>query len=153
LSRDAVRVPEGTPVVIANWGGARDLNGRVERVEPSGFTKISALGVEEQRVNVVIALLDPPSARPNLGDGFRVEVHIVLSERPGVLVTPTASLFRREGRWAVYAVDNGILRLREIDVGEQNNEFAEVRSGLSAGDRVVVYPGESLSDAVPVVTR
>jgi HlyD family secretion protein len=154
LSRDAVRVKPGARVVITNWGGPADLRGQVDRVEPSGFTKISALGVEEQRVNVVISLVDPPAARPQLGDGFRVEVRIVLSERSGVRATPTASLFRQDGRWAVFVVgDDSRIRRREVEIGDQNERITEVIKGLNEGDRVVVYPGESLTDGAEVAAR
>ena len=153
LSRDAVRVRSGMPVIITGWGGGRDLSGRVLRVEPSGFTKVSALGVEEQRVNVVVEFVDPPSDRQMLGDGFRVEVRVVMSERSGVLAVPTASVFRVEGRWTVFAVVNDELVQREVQVGEQNEEVSEVLGGLQEGDRVVVYPGESLVTGARVVTR
>jgi HlyD family secretion protein len=157
LSNDAVRVQPGAPVIITRWGGARDLSGRVIRVEPSGFTKISALGVEEQRVNVVVEFVDSPSSRQALGDGFRVEVRIVLSERAGVLIVPTSALFRVEGRWAVFRIVGARLEKREVEVGERNEQSAEVLGGLAEGDRVVVYPGESLTEgarvAMPRVMR
>jgi HlyD family secretion protein len=153
LSRDAVRVQPGAKVVIADWGGPRELAGRVRRVEPSGFTKTSALGVEEQRVNVVIEIVDPPAERPTLGDGFRVEARIVMTERADVLTVPAAALFRVEQRWAVFVVRDGTLLQREVQIGERNEEVAEVLSGLQAGEEVVVYPGESLADGVRVSTR
>jgi HlyD family secretion protein len=153
LSRDAVRVQPGAPVIITGWGGTRDLAGRVLRVEPSGFTKVSALGVEEQRVNVVIEFVDPPSARETLGDGFRVEVRIVLSERSGILTVPTAALFRLGGRWTVFAVVDDRLVQREVRIGEQNEHMAEVLEGLQEGDRLAVYPGESLTTGTRVVAR
>ena len=153
LSNDAVRVQPGTAVVVTRWGGARDLSGRVLRVEPSGFTKVSALGVEEQRVNVVVELVDPPAARQTLGDGFRVEVRIVLSERAGVLMVPTAALFRVQGRWAVFLIVNDRLETRDVQIGDQNEQAAEVLGGLTEGDRVVVYPGESLAAGTKVAVR
>jgi HlyD family secretion protein len=153
LSRDAVRVAAGSPVAIINWGGPHELAATVDRVEPAGFTKVSALGVEEQRVNVVVAFVDPPDRRASLGDGFRVEVRILLAERPNVLAVPTASLFRVDGRWAVFVVEDGRLTERAVQIGEQNEQLAEVLDGLAEGDRVVVYPGESLADGTQVVVR
>ena len=153
LSRDAVRVRPGAAAVITDWGGTRDLAGRVLRVEPSGFTKVSALGVEEQRVNVIVEIVDPPSARESLGDAFRVEVRIVMSERQDVLTVPAAALFRVEGRWTVFVVANGELAQHDVQIGERNEHAAEVVSGLADGDRVVVYPGESLATGMRVIAR
>ena len=105
LSSAAVKVSVGQPVLIEQWGGDRALRGRVRRVEPSGFTKISALGVEEQRVNAIIDFDDPPGSRPPIGDGYRVEVRIIVSSRENVLKVPTSSLIRHGDDWAVYVVD------------------------------------------------
>jgi HlyD family secretion protein len=153
LSIDAVRVKPGAAVVITRWGGSRDLKGLVDRVEPSGFTKVSALGVEEQRVNVVIELVDPPSERASLGDGFRVEVRIVVFDHSALLTVPTASLFRTDGRWAVFVVVGDRLARREVTIGQQNDRIAEVLTGMAEGDRVVIYPGESLADGMRVTAR
>jgi HlyD family secretion protein len=153
LSSDAVRVKAGTPVVITRWGGDRDLRGRVQRVEPAGFTKVSALGVEEQRVNVVIDFLDPPSERSSLGDGFRVEVRIVVFEAGSVLTVPTASLFRADEHWAVFVVADAQLVRRNVRIGQQNDQVAEVLDGLTEGQRVVIYPGESLTAGARVRIR
>jgi HlyD family secretion protein len=153
LSSDAVRVQPGAAVTITRWGGARDLAGRVRRVEPSGFTKVSALGVEEQRVNVIVEFAEPPSARESLGDGFRVEVRIVVLDRPDVRLVPTPALFRAEGEWAVFLVVNDRLVQRLVRVGGQNEQSAEVLEGLDEGDRVVLYPGESLTPGARVVLQ
>ena len=150
LSTDAVRVKPGAAVSIERWGGEGSLAGRVQRVEPAGFMKISALGVEEQRVNVVIDFLDPRERRASLGDGFRVEVRIVVWEKPDVLTVPTSSLFRTDGAWSVFVVDAGVVRRRIITVGERNEQSAEVLDGLAAGEVVVAYPGETLTDGTRV---
>jgi len=146
LSTDAVKAKPGAAVVIDRWGGEGTLSGRVQRVEPAGFMKISALGVEEQRVNVIIDFVDPRERRMSLGDGFRVEVRIVTWEKPDVLTVPTSSLFRADGAWAVFVVDGDVARRRVVKIGERNEQMAEVLEGLSAGDKVVAYPGETLAD-------
>ncbi|MCY3971970.1 MAG: HlyD family efflux transporter periplasmic adaptor subunit [Acidobacteria bacterium] len=150
LSKDAVRMRSGQRVLIDRWGGDRPLQGRLRRVEPSGFTKISALGVEEQRVNVVIDIVDPPAVWAGLGDGFRVETRVVVWESEDELKAPTGALFRRDENWAVFAVAGGRAALREIEVGERNAREAQVLGGLEPGEQVVVYPSDSLNDGSPV---
>jgi len=153
LSADAVKIHPGDRVLIEEWGGDRPLEGRVRRVEPSGFMKISALGVEEQRVNVVVDFNDPPQDRKGLADGFRVELQVVLWEGQDVLQVPTGSLFRDGDGWAVFAVDNGRARLRQVEIGRQGGLFAEVLSGLEEGDRVIVHPGDSIAEGLRVESR
>lgn len=153
LSTDAAQLRPGQSVHIEQWGGERPLAARVRRIEPSGFTKISALGVEEQRVWVVMDLTDPPEQRPSLGDGFRVEVRIVMWDAKDVLQVPTSSLFRDDQGWAVFAVENGKAMKRRVDVGHQNGLAAEVRSGLKEGDRVILHPGAEVGDGVEVEER
>ena len=153
LSKDAVRMRSGQRVLIDRWGGDRPLQGRLRRVEPSGFTKISALGVEEQRVNVVIDIVDPPTVWAGLGDGFRVETRVVVWESGDELKAPTGALFRRDENWAVFAVAGGRASLREIEVGERNAREAQVLGGLEPGEQVVVYPSDSLSDGSPVAAE
>ena len=153
LSADAVRIKPGAAVVIDRWGGEGTLAGRVQRVEPSGFMKISALGVEEQRVNVVIDFADPRERRASLGDGFRVEVRVVVWENPSALTVATSSLFRTEGEWSVFVVEGDLLRRRTVRIGQRNEQAAEVLDGLKDGDRVVAYPGESLVDGTRVRTQ
>jgi len=150
LSTDAVNVQAGAAVMIERWGGDRTLNGRVQRVEPAGFMKISALGVEEQRVNVIVDFTDPPDARAQLGDGYRVEVRIVAWEKADAVTVPTSSLFRLDGEWAVFVVQGDVLARRPVTIGHRNEISAEVLGGVSPGDRVVVYPGESLTDGARV---
>ncbi len=153
LSSAAVHVRPGQHALIEQWGGDQPLKGRVRLVEPSGFTKISALGVEEQRVNVIIDFVDPPEKLPNIGDGYRVEVRIIVSSRENVLKVPTSSLFRHEGEWAVYVVENDRASRRIVQLGERNSLEAEVTGGLSGGERIIVYPSDAVSDGVEVTAR
>ncbi len=155
LSADAVKVEEGQRVVIEEWGGALPLAGRVRRVEPFGFTKVSALGIEEQRVNALIDLTSPHEDWRRLGHGYRVEARIVLWEGEELLVLPLSSLFRRsgDGHWAVFVVEGGRARLRPVELGQRNGLEAEIRSGLELGERVVLYPGERVSDGVRIAAR
>lgn len=146
LSSAAVRVKADQPVIIDHWGGEHPLRGRVRRVEPSGFTKISALGVEEQRVLVVVALDDPVAVRRRLGDGFRLEAEFIVWQSADALQVPTAALFRDGARWAVYAIENGRARLRHVELGRMGEDAAEVNAGLRAGDRVILYPGDAVRD-------
>jgi HlyD family secretion protein len=153
LSADAARVEPGQRVIIDRWGGEGTLAGTVRRVEPSGFTKISALGVEEQRVNVIIDVASADRQRARLGDGYRVEVRIVIWEKDQVLKIPTSSLFRQEERWAVYRVEENRARERPVELGQRTSLEAEVLSGLEAGDRIIAYPSDAVTDGVQVVPR
>jgi len=146
LSRDAVRIRRNQRVLIERWGGEGVLEGRVRRVEPSGFTKISALGVEEQRVNVVVDLSDPPEVWEGLGDGFRVETRVVVWEGEKVVKIPTGALFRRQDSWAVFAVVDGKAQLRLVEVGERNARAVQILSGVETGDEVIVHPSDAVSD-------
>lgn len=153
LSTDAVKVRRGNKVLIEQWGGEKPLQGKVRRVEPYGFTKFSALGVEEQRVNVVIDFEDPREAWEALGDGYRVEVRIVVWEREEVVQVPTSSLFREGEDWAVFVVEDGKAALRRLELGERNGLAAEVRDGVDVDDRVIVHPSDAISDGVEVEER
>jgi HlyD family secretion protein len=153
LSRDAVKIKPGAPVFLEEWGGDRPLNGEVRLVEPSGFTKISTLGVEEQRVNVIVDLVDPPNEREALGDGFRVEARIVVAEAADVLKVPTSALFRVGDDWAVFRVEEGLARERIVKIGLQNGLEAEVKEGLAEGDLVVTHPADNIVDGKPVQPR
>jgi HlyD family secretion protein len=153
LSRDAVKIAAGAPVLLEEWGGERPLNGEVRLVEPSGFTKISTLGVEEQRVNVIVDLVDPPHERDALGDGFRVEARIVVAEAENVLKAPTSALFRVGDDWAVFRVEDGVARQRIVKLGLQNGLEAEVIEGLAEGDQVVTHPGDNITDGVRIKPR
>ncbi len=153
LSTDAVQVSAGDRVLIRKWGGTETLNGVVERVEPWGFTKTSALGVEEQRVKAIISFTEGAERRRNLGHGFRVETQIVIWEAKDALVVPSSALFRQGSDWAVFVVANGRTIMTKLEIGRNNGTLAEVKSGLDAGTPVVLYPGPSLSDGQAIVKR
>lgn len=153
LSSEAVRVTPGDAVLIEHWGGDETLRGRVRHVEPAGFLKVSALGVEEQRVNVVVDLEDPENAYARLGDAYRVEVRIVTWERDAVIKAPVGALFRRSEDWAVFVDDGGRARLRTLEIARRNSEEAQVTKGLRAGERVVLYPPDTLEDGTRITPR
>jgi HlyD family secretion protein len=153
LSRDAVKIRRGDRALIERWGGEGVLEARVRRVEPSGFTKVSALGVEEKRVNVVLELLAADEERPGLADGFRVETRVVIAERDDAIQVPSGSLFRRGEGWAVFVVAEGRAVLRQVEIGARTPESAEVIRGLSEGDLVIAHPGDAIADGVRVVRR
>lgn len=153
LSSAAVAVAPGQPAHIEQWGGDRPLRGRVRRKEPSGFTKISALGVEEQRVNVLVDFDEPYEAWKSIGDGYRVELRIVTLHKEDVIKVPTSSLFRHESKWAVYKVDSDRAVRQVVEVGARNGLEAEIISGLQPGERIVVYPSEAMADGVKVRAR
>ncbi|WKZ32172.1 MAG: HlyD family efflux transporter periplasmic adaptor subunit [Thermodesulfobacteriota bacterium] len=146
LSSDAVLLRPGTPVVIERWGGGVPLDGSVRIVEPSAFTKVSSLGVEEQRVFVTVDILSPAGTWHRLGDGYRVETSFIVWEDESVLKVPVSALFRSGDRDAVFIADNGRARERMISIGHRNGFTAEVLSGLSEGEEVVVHPDEALED-------
>jgi HlyD family secretion protein len=153
LSRDAVRIQPGDLVLFEHWGGARPLRGQVRTIEPSGFTKISTLGVEEQRVYVIVDLVDPPEERRTLGDGFRVEASVVIDEARDVLKIPTSALFRVSTDHAVFLVEGDIVQQRKVKVGRQNGLEAEILEGLSESDRVVLHPSDRVEEGVKVLQR
>jgi HlyD family secretion protein len=153
LSTDAVGIQPGMPALIERWGGDGPLRARVRLIEPSGFVKVSALGVEEQRVNVVLDLEDAGAAAPALGDGFRVEVRVVQWEGD-VVKAPVSALFRQGDGWAVFAVGaDGIVRRRLVTIGHRGGIEAEVLSGVAEGDRVVIHPSDRVADGVLVEVR
>jgi len=147
LSSAAVRIHPGAPARIEEWGGPNPVSAEVRRIEPSAFTKVSALGVEEQRVNVILDLLE---AAPGLGDGFRVEARIQVWEGEGLLLVPASALFRAGESWAVFVVEDGLARRRPVEVGERGGARAEIRGQLSEGETVVVYPSDRLRDGMRV---
>jgi HlyD family secretion protein len=153
LSTDAVKIKPGTPAIIDRWGGDRPLDGRVRLVEPYGFMKVSALGVEEQRVNVIVALDDPRTVWKALGDGYRVEVRVVLWEGRNVLKAPTSALFRQGDQWDVFVEVNGRAERRTVTIGEQTGAEAQVVNGLAEGDVVLVHPSDQVTDGTRVDPR
>jgi HlyD family secretion protein len=153
LSRDAVEIQPGDLAILEHWGGEKPLEGRVRVVEPSGYTKISTLGVEEQRVDVIIDLVTPQEQRKTLGDGFRVEARIVVDEARDVAIVPTSAVFRADGKPAVFRVVDGIVERRTIRLGRQNGLEAEVLEGLSVGDQVTLHPNDQIEPGVEVRPR
>ena len=145
LSTDAVRVEVGQRVLIEAWGGEQTLEGAVTRIEPFGFTKVSALGIEEQRVNVRIDLTNPPEQWVRLGHGYRVEPRIILAEAHNVLTAPRAALFRDGDQWAVFVDENGTAVLRVVELGLANAFKAEITAGLDVGDQIVLQPSDRVS--------
>lgn len=153
LTSDAVRIRPGSRVEIDRWGGAGKLAARVRLVEPSAFTRISALGVEEQRVNVIIDLVDPYERWSSLGDGYRVEASIVVDEVSRALLVPELAVFRTGDTPAVYEVDEGVARIRRLRIGRRNGIDVEVLSGLSDDAVLILHPSERVTDGVKVEAR
>ena len=152
LSMDAVRIEAGQRVIIDNWGGDVPLEGRVRLVEPFGFRKISALGIEEQRVNVIVDFTGD-AVRDRLGHGYQVETRVVLWDADRVLTVPLTALFRVGDDWAVFVADDGRARLQVVDTGRRNGVVAEIRGGLEPGERVIVHPSNRVSDGIRIESR
>ncbi|MBA5638267.1 efflux RND transporter periplasmic adaptor subunit [Duganella sp. LX20W] len=152
LSADAVQIQPGYAVRIERWGGPNVLRGQVRRVEPSAYMKISALGVEEQRVNLIIDIVSPPEEARGLRDGFRVEVRVVVHREADVLRVPVGAVFRQGEDWATYVIDGDRARLRTVRLGPRNQREAVVLQGLKAGEVVVLYPPDTLADGLRVRT-
>jgi HlyD family secretion protein len=144
LSSDAVKIAPEAEVFLERWGGEEALRGRVRLVEPAGFLKRSALGVEEQRVYVIIDFVDPPEKYTRLGDAYRVEARIVVWSADKVVKIPAGALFRQGEDWAVYAVEDGKVQVRRVEVGRSNGLETEIRSGLTEGEAVVLHPGDKI---------
>jgi len=153
LSSEAVRIPPGGRVRLDRWGGDGLLDAVVRTVEPSGFTKVSALGVEEQRVWVIADLTSPPDQWARLGDGYRVEAAFVIWEDSDVLQVPVSALFRRNEGWAAFVVRDGAARLQPVRLGHRNAHAAEVLEGVSAGDTVVLHPSNAVREGIRVKAR
>jgi len=153
LSQDATRIPRGAPTLIERWGGKNPLRGHVRIVEPSAFTKLSALGVEEQRVNVIINMDDDRELWESLGDGYRVEARISVWEGKDVLRVPASAVFRSEDSWATFVVEDDAAVIRTVELGETNGLETEVLSGLEEGEMVIAYPSDSVRDGVSVEAR
>ena len=153
LSADAVRIHPGTPVRFERWGGEVPLEGKVRVVEPVGFTKISALGVEEQRVLVIVDFTSPRERWRKIGDGYRLEASFILWEEKDVLQVPAGAVFRSGDRFAVYVVEKGRAKVRQVEVGKRNGLAAQVLSGVAEGETVVLHPGDTVSDGRKVRPR
>lgn len=152
LSSDAVQIKPGASVEIEGWGG-QPVRGRVMRVDPAGFLKVSALGIEEQRVRVTIDFAEPPAAWSQLGHDYRVTVHVTTWKGNDVLTVPVAALFRKGNEWAVFWVKSGRARTALVKVGRRNASMAEIVSGLAKGDTVVLHPSDRVSDGAAVSQR
>lgn len=150
LSTDAVKISPGMHVSVEDWGGPAPINATVRVVGPGAFTKVSALGVEEQRVHVVADLVDPPG---RLSDGYRVQGRIVIWDRPDVLRLPIGALFRCGEHWCAFAIENGRAAQRVIQIGQRNSEQAQVVDGLRDHETVVIYPPGTLGDNAKVLPR
>jgi HlyD family secretion protein len=152
LSTDAVQISDGAPVLIDGWGGP-PLKGMVRRVDPAGFLKVSALGIEEQRVRVTIDLVDPPDVWARLGHDYRVVVHVTTWRGESVLNVPVSALFRNGDEWSVFVVKEGRARVVAVRLGHRNGRAAEIISGLSSGDRVILHPSDRISEGARVAER
>jgi len=153
LTEDAAQIKPGTPVRLMNWGGPEQLNGQVRLVEPAAFTKVSALGVEEQRVNTVIDITSPPESWRALGDGFKVDVRVLVQVVENAVMVPVSALFPVGARSALFIVDAGRVRQQEVEVAARNGVQAWIRTGLQPGTKVVVYPDSALRDGDRVRSR
>ena len=153
LSSDAVRIREGASAIVERWGGDNALAATVRRIEPSAFTKISALGIEEQRVRVLLDLSTPPEDRPGLGDNFRVYVRITEWRNEDAVQVPISALFRRGDTWQVFTAEGDLAHLTTVEIGQRNTLMAEVLSGLSVGDQVITHPSDRVGDMVMIVDR
>lgn len=153
LSTDAVKIRPGQPVTIDEWGGDATLSGRVRKVEPFGITKVSALGIEEQRVNIIIDIVDPPQRWQRLGHGYRVETRIVLWQEEQILKIPLTALFRDGDQWAVFLDEQGRAKKRIVKIGQRSGFEAQILQGLKKGERVVLHPSDQVTDDVRIQSR
>lgn len=153
LSSDAVKIKPGARALLVHWGGEKPLESKVRLIEPSAKTKISALGVEEQRVNVILDLVDPLKDRPNLGDNYGVEARIIIWESEDVLQVPSGSLFRHQNGWAVYVKEGDQAKVRKVTIGHNNGLKAEVLEGIKEKEEVVLYPSDKIKDGVMIAPR
>lgn len=153
ISSDAVQIELGDPVVIDDWGGSTPLEGEVARIDPFGITKFSALGVEEQRVPITVALTGPPEDRRSLGHGYRVEARIVTWSAEDALLVPASALFRADDGWSVFVDSGGTAARRSVEIGHNNGTDAEVLDGLTPGERVILYPSAAVTNGVAIAQR
>ena len=153
LSTNAVKVKVGDQALIKRWGGEQDINAIVRVIEPSGFTKISALGVEEQRVNIILSLTDPIEKWKNLGDAFRVEAAIIIGRAENIITVPLSALFRQNEIWSVFKVVDGMAVLQSVEVGKRNDQKVEIILGLSEGEEIIIHPGNNIEENIKVVRR
>ncbi len=153
LSSDVVNISKGASAYVERWGGENTLSATVSRIDPSAFTKISALGIAEQRVSVVLDIDTPKEERLGLGDGFRVFIRVVEWRGEDVMQIPISALFRKDDQWTVFTVNNGKAVAREVEIGHRNSSFAEVLGGLNIGDVVITHPSDRVSDGAAIIDR
>lgn len=153
LSTDAVKVKSGAEASIVGWGGPTPLKARVRRVDPAGFTKVSALGIEEQRVNTILDLTSPSDELPSLGHDFRVFVRITVWSAEDAIKVPLGALFRQENKWALFKMVDGVAQLTLVKIGQRNTQMAEIIEGLEPGARVILHPSDRVSDGSAVEER
>jgi HlyD family secretion protein len=153
LSSDAVRIGPGTRAIVERWGGPDPLEATLTRIEPAAETRVSALGIEEQRVDAIFEIETPPEDRPGLGHGFAVFLRVVEWESGDALQVPLGALFRRDADWAVFVVENGVARERIVTLGQRGAREAEVLEGLVEGDVIVTHPSDAVADGVMIVDR
>jgi len=153
LSRDAVKIQTGDIALIKRWGGSHDIQAQVRIVEPSGYTKVSALGVEEQRVNIILDFIDPIENWHTLGDAFRVKASIIVDRAENALHVPVSALFRQNEQWSAFVVRDGRAELRSVTVGRKNDREAEILDGLKENDQVIIHPGNNVMDGIRVAAR
>lgn len=151
LSTEAVEIHPGAEVAVVNWGGPGALSGRVRRVEPAAFTKVSTLGVEEQRVNVLVDILSPTEQWSGLGDAYRVDARITAFSQNDATIVPASALFRRGETWNVFVADNGRARSRGVTLLRRSGGFAAVAAGVQPGEQVIVYPSDRIDAGVRVI--
>lgn len=152
LSTDAVRIQPGAQLTVEHWGGESPLQANVRVIEPAAFTKISSLGVEEQRVNIIADFVEVKERLQSLGDGYRVEARITVAEIDNTLLIPNSALFRFQRQWHVFAVENQRAVLRQVDVGLQNESHSQILQGLNQADQVIVYPSDQIKTNARVKT-
>lgn len=153
LSRDAVRIKPGTKVEFTRWGGDHSLKGNVRTVEPVGFTKISALGVEEQRVHVIVDIISPKEEWKDLGDGYRVETSFILWEGKDILQVPSSALFHHGDGWALYTANNNVAELRVVETGQRSGISTQILAGITEGEKIINHPGDNLKPGSRVRPR
>lgn len=153
LSTDAVQVPPGARALVERWGGEGTLEAQLRRIDPAAFSRVSALGIEEQRVRLRLDLLSPPETRAGLGDGFRVHVRLIIWEAEDLVQIPQAALFRDGDAWAVFVRDGDRARRQPVDIGRQATGHAEMLAGLQEGAQVVLFPSSALTEGTRIVAR
>jgi HlyD family secretion protein len=148
-----VRIGPGTRAIVERWGGPHPLEAVLTRIEPAASTRVSALGIEEQRVDAVFEIVSPADVRPGLGHGFAVFLRVVEWESASALQVPLGALFRRGDGWAVFVIEGGVARERPLTLGRRGERTAEVLDGLAEGERIITHPGDAVAEGVPVVDR